>query len=150
MFNTPYDEEIRIFCKNVLEKISLRSIILYGSMATRRFGVGSDVDIIVISDHLPENFLDRLNLLFKLNHTTAPIEPLGYKPNEFLKMIRKRHPTALYAVSEGIPLYDDGFFDIAKKVFEEIRYQFDIIKIEHGWEARTITSKIVYTLSPSS
>lgn len=146
MSNTPYDKEIHIFCKNVLEKLSPRSIILYGSMATRRFGAGSDIDIIVISEHLPENFLDRLNLLFKLNPTTVPIEPLGYKPNEFLKMIRRRHPTALYAVSEGIPLSDDGFFDIAKKVFEEVRSQFDIVEIEHGWEARSITSKVVCDL----
>lgn len=150
MLNTPYDKEIRFFCRNVLEKFNPRTIILYGSMATRRFGAGSDIDIIVVSENLPENFLERLNLLFELNTTTAPIEPLGYKPNEFLKMIKRRHPTALYAVSEGIPLYDDGFFDLAKNLFENIRNEFDIVKIEHGWEAKSITSKIVYDASKSA
>ncbi len=95
MLNTPYDKEIHIFCRNVLEKLSPRTVILYGSMATRRFGAGSDIDIIVVSENIPENFLERLNLLFELNTT------IGYKPNEFLKMIKRRHPTALYAVSEG-------------------------------------------------
>jgi len=31
------------FAKNVIEKLSPRSIILYGSMATGNFGAGSDM-----------------------------------------------------------------------------------------------------------
>ena len=142
MVNTPYEIEIQVFCKNVVEKLSPRSIILYGSMATGKFGAGSDINIIVISENLPENFLERLRELFELNTTTAPIEPLGYKPSEFLKMIMKRHPTALYAVSDGKPLYDDGFFAEARKLFEAVKNKFDIVRIEHGWEARRLTSKI--------
>ncbi len=149
MYSTPYDKEIELFCRKVVEKLGPKSIILYGSMATKRFGAGSDIDIIVISENLPENFLQRLQLLFELNPATAPIEPLGYKPNEFLKMIRSRHPTALYAVSEGKLLYDDGFFDKAKEVFEKVKNEFDMVRIEHGWEARAITSKISNKLENS-
>lgn len=142
MANTPYESEIQAFCKNVIEKLSPRSIILYGSMATGNFGAGSDIDIIVISDNLPENFLERLRELFELNTTMAPIEPLGYMPGEFLKMIMRRHPTALYAVSDGKLLYDDGFFAEAKKLFETVKNEFDMVRIEHGWEARKLTSRI--------
>ena len=56
MVNTPYEIEIQVFCKNVVEKLSPRSIILYGSMATGKFGAGSDIDIIVISENLPKIF----------------------------------------------------------------------------------------------
>jgi len=135
-------EEIRIYCEKVLEKLNPRSIILYGSMATGNYGVGSDIDIIVVSEKLPKNFLERLRILFELNHTTAPIEPLGYTPKEFLEMITRRHPTALYAVADGKPLYDDGFFTEAKKVFETVREKFKLIKVKHGWEAKALTSKI--------
>lgn len=44
--------------------------------------------------------------------------------------------------SERKPLYDDGFFDKAKEVFEMVKNEFDMVRIEHGWEARAITSKI--------
>lgn len=142
MSNLPYSEEIRIYCEKALEKLRPRAIILYGSMATGSYGVGSDVDIIVISDKLSKNFLERLNVLFELNCTTAPIEPLGYMPGEFLEMIVRRHPTALYAVAEGKPLYDDGFLAEAKKVFDTVREKFKLVKVKHGWEAKALTSMI--------
>jgi len=142
MSNLPYAEAIRIYCEKVVEKLRPRAIILYGSMATGNYGVGSDVDIIVISEKLPKNFLERLDILFKINFTTTPIETLGYMPKEFLEMIARRHPTALYAVADGKPLYDDGFFIEAKRMFETIREKFELVKIEHGWEAKALTSMI--------
>lgn len=142
MNDLPFSKEIRIYCKKVLEKLSPRSIILYGSMATGSYGVGSDIDIIVISEKLPKNFLERLTILFELNHATAPIEPLGYTPEEFLDMIMRRHPTALYAVADGKPLYDDGFFIEAKNVFETVKEKFKLLRVKHGWEAKALTSKI--------
>jgi predicted nucleotidyltransferase len=115
MDDLPYAEEIRIYCKEVLEKLCPRAVILYGSMATGSYGIGSDIDMIVISEKLPKNFLERLSILFELNSTTAPIEPLGYTPKEFLEMITRRHPTALYAVADGKALYDDGFLPKQKE-----------------------------------
>jgi len=57
-------------------------------------------------------------------------------------MIMRRHPTALYAVSDGKLLYDDCFFAEAKKLFETVKKEFDMVRIEHGWEARKLTSRI--------
>lgn len=69
-----YFRDIQIYCENVIRSVKPRSVILYGSLANGRFGFGSDIDIIVISENLPENFLERLQLPSELNTTMAPIE----------------------------------------------------------------------------
>jgi hypothetical protein len=141
MGNSPYEKEIEIFCKRVVEKLRPRSVILFGSIARREYGPWSDVDIIVISDELPEKFLERIRVLSDLNPTMAPIEVVGYTPAEFLWMIERRHPTALYAVADGKPLYDNGFFADARRVFENVKTKFDLVRIERGWDARALTTK---------
>lgn len=141
MSNLPYEKEIETYHRQAVEKLKPRSIILFGSIATGEYGAGSDVDIMVISEDLPQNFLERLRVLSELNPTTAPIEALGYTPVEFLRMLERRHPTALYAVADGKPLYDDGFFDEAKRTFEQVKAKFDLVRTDRGWDARKLTSR---------
>lgn len=141
MGSPPYASEIEIYCKRVVEKLKPRSVVLFGSIATGEYGAGSDVDILVVSDGLPPNFLERLRVLSDLNPTLAPIEAFGYTPVEFLRMIERRHPTALYAVADGKPLYDDGFFIEAKRTFERVKAKFDLVRVDRGWDARVLTSK---------
>jgi predicted nucleotidyltransferase len=112
--------------------------VLFGSVAKGEQGVGSDVDILIIAESLPSNFLERSRLLFELNQSFAPIEPVGYTPKEFLLMLERRHPTALYAVADGLVLRDDGFMKEAKRVFELVKKKFGLVRVKHGWEARSL------------
>lgn len=141
MGSPPYASEIEIYRERVIEKLKPRSVVLFGSIATGEYSLGSDVDILVISDDLPPNFLERLRMLSDLNPTMAPIEAFGYTSVEFLQMIERRHQTALYAVADGKPLHDDGFFIEAKRTFERVRAKFDLVRVDHGWDARVLTAK---------
>jgi hypothetical protein len=141
MGDFPYGTEIEIFCRRVVKKLKPRAVILSGSIARGEHWVGSDVDLVVISENLPTNFLERLRVLSELNPTMAPIEALGYTPEEFLQMIERRHPTALYAAAGGKPLHDDGFLTEVKEAFERVKMEFDLVRTEHGWDARALTSK---------
>ena len=134
----PYRRDTERYVRRILRKLKPRSIILYGSMAKGTYGVGSDIDLLIISDNLPYNFLDRLKLLNEINSTTAPIEALGYTTKEFEKMLRKKHPTALDALEEGIILYDDGYLLKIKELFEKIKEELGLVKVEDYWEARAI------------
>jgi len=140
MVSFPYEKEVEIYCRKIAQTLRPKSIILFGSMARGNYGVGSDVDILVISDDFPSNFLERLRLLSEANPTFAPIQAVGYTPAEFLKMIQHRHPTALYAVAEGKPLLDDGFFKEAKQVFERVKRDFQLVPTAHGWEAKVFST----------
>lgn len=141
MGSVPYVDEIEIYRELVVQKLKPRSVILFGSIATGEYGAGSDVDILIISDELPRDFLERLRVLSELNPTMAPIEAFGYTPAEFLRMLERRHPTALYAVADGKPLHDDGFFIEAKRTFERVKAKFDLVRVDRGWDARVLTAK---------
>ena len=142
MSDRPYAKELDAYCRLAVQRLRPRSIILFGSMATGKYGVGSDIDLLVISEDLPKNFLERLRILAELNQTFAPIQALGYTPEEFLAMLRRRHPTALFAVAEGKALYDDGFFLHAREVFEQVKAEFDLVRTERGWDARRLSSRL--------
>jgi len=81
---------------------------------------------------LPKNFQKRLKILFLLNDTFAPIEPVGYTSEEFKKMISKGHPTALDAIHDGIILYKEEKYEkeirsLFKEVIGKVRRE------EFGW-----------------
>jgi predicted nucleotidyltransferase len=130
----PYRRALHRYTARVKRRIGARSIVLYGSAARGTFGAGSDIDILVIAEGLPKNFLERLRILDELRDSTAPIEVLAYTPDEFRRMIEKPHPTALSAIEDGIVLHDDGFFEEMRRRFSEISEKLRIVRVEDGWE----------------
>ncbi len=128
----PYKKEIDKYMQILKEKLNPKLIILHGSIARGTFGVGSDVDILVISDELPKNFNKRLKLLYLLDETSAPIDIKGYTTKEFQRMILKGHPLALDALEEGIVLFaDEDYLRDIKKLFVHAKKKFK--RIEKGW-----------------
>ncbi|MHA1764308.1 MAG: nucleotidyltransferase domain-containing protein [Promethearchaeota archaeon] len=121
------------FSKNVIKIFHPKCIILYGSLARGDFNERSDIDIIVIAKNLPENYFERAKLLYEQIKTPVPIEPLGYTPSEFIKMIYKRHCTSLFAMSEGIPLHGKKYFLSLKRIHKKIMKKYGIIKGEAAW-----------------
>ena len=139
--NVLYREALEAYLKALFERLSPRFVVLYGSVARGDFGVGSDVDILIVAEGLPEKFEDRLKTLFDINPTTAPIEPIGYTPKEFEELLKRRHATALYAMDEGIPIYDDGLYLKMKELFERLKGDLKIVKGKVGWYAQKIITE---------
>ena len=128
----PYYENIMEYVERVKMKLKPKLLVIFGSIAKGDFGVGSDVDILIVSDLLPKNFQKRLKILFLLNDTFAPIEPVGYTSEEFKKMISKGHPTALDAIHDGITLHKDEKYEKEiRSLFKEVTGK--VRREEFGW-----------------
>lgn len=119
------------YSKVVSSKLGKFTGVLYGSMARGDYNVWSDIDFLVISDKLQENPLKRLEFLYSL--TDTPIEVKGYTRNEFLKMIEKRNPLALDSLVEGRVIVDDGFWEVARNKFEDVKRRFELVKEPKRW-----------------
>ncbi len=119
------------YSKTVSSKLGKFTGILYGSMARGDNNLWSDIDFLVISDKLPENPLKKLKFLYSL--TDTPIEVKGYTRNEFLRMIEKRNPLALDALVEGKVIVDDGFWEVARNKFEEVKKRYELVKEPKRW-----------------
>lgn len=123
--------ELETYVKRLVEAINPVTIILYGSRARGDFKPSSDFDIIVIAERLPE-FMRRWDLLCEYR-TKIPLEPRGFTPDEFLKLIENCSPTALDAVHEGKILFDRGFIQTARIRFKEISDRYKLKKKRNGW-----------------
>jgi predicted nucleotidyltransferase len=84
-----------------------------GSYARGDFHDGSDIDVLIISDALPNHPLERMNLLYR--HVEENIEPRGYTRHEFSTRLDKRDMAAVEALQRGVILADDGFLRAASK-----------------------------------
>lgn len=97
-----------------------RCVILFGSLTRGTYNTVSDIDLVVVSEQLPDGFFDRLEVLQRLNKTRRAIDAFGYMPAEFEEMLQRGHVTALDAVADGVPLHGEGYFRQLKAMFEDM------------------------------
>lgn len=102
-------EIARSYVDRLASVLGRTSALVYGSVVRGDFHRGSDIDILVVSDALPEDVLDRLRVLYSV--ATGREEPKGYRAAEFERMRARRHPTIVAALGAGQVLRDDlGLF----------------------------------------
>jgi len=127
----PYEEEIKKYIE-ALKILKPKLVILHGSIARKEFGLGSDVDLIVVSDNLPDKIMDRIKLLYEIDETKAPLDIKGYKSKEIREMIKKGNPLIMDAMEDGIILFaDENFLKEILEFYKEERKNFK--RIEKGW-----------------
>jgi len=73
-----------------------------GSVARGDFNRWSDVDVVVVSEALPERFPDRLELLFR--DRPPRIEPSGLSAYELRRLHRRGDPRVAELIAEGVLL----------------------------------------------
>lgn len=99
-------EIIRNYVKELEKKIFVKKIILYGSYAYGKPHPGSDVDLVIISPDFEKiKPLERLEMLsLATRKDRAPIEAIGYTPEEFAKA--ESYIFLDYIVKNGIVVYE--------------------------------------------
>lgn len=88
--------------------ITIVAAAVVGSVARGDFNVWSDIDVVVVAEHLPASMLERQTLLLR---SGAPgIQPVGFEPAEFRAALAKRNRLACEVLEAGVPLVGDRFF----------------------------------------
>ena len=108
------------FGQQLIRRLQPQCIILYGSLARDTYTVASDIDLVVVTTGLSDSFHDRLAQLQDLNETHRSIDAFPYTPQEFEAMLRQGHVTALDAVSDGVPLYGETYFEGLREILEDM------------------------------
>jgi predicted nucleotidyltransferase len=76
--------------------------IVFGSVARRAFSIGSDTDLLVISDDLPADVRARIDLLGDLRDGLGEIDPIGWTEEEWSRRLAAGDPFAALVEREGI------------------------------------------------
>ncbi|MGP3667582.1 MAG: nucleotidyltransferase domain-containing protein [Candidatus Bathyarchaeota archaeon] len=115
-------EALKPFLKRLLKYFDGDvTVILFGSYAKGDFNKASDYDLVLISNKLKGNPLERTKQVYKLNEEFLPLDILAFTQEEFLKAMENLSPTALDAIEEGKVLHDNGFYDEARKRLLELK-----------------------------
>lgn len=101
-FKKEFDRLIEVISKNYTPD----KIILFGSYARGDYHEGSDVDLVIIKDNVPDNFLRRLDEVIELFDGNIPVEVLVYKNDEVKKMLKRGNGFIRTVLEEGKVVYE--------------------------------------------
>jgi len=102
-------EKIDDYVGEVVRILHPDLILLFGSFATGDINEGSDIDILVVAD-FKEPFLDRIRTLMDMNTFKIPVEPVGYTPEEFTQMRKRKNPFIMEVLEKGKTMYKSSNF----------------------------------------
>ena len=95
----------RTYAEVLRGKLGKLTAIVYGSVSRGDFNLGSDVDILIISEGLPHHPLERMEVLYSCHE--PPLEPKGYTYAEFSALVAKCNSAVAEVVKDGIVVVDD-------------------------------------------
>ncbi len=95
----------RTYAEKLRGRLGKLTAIVYGSVSRGDFNLGSDVDVLIISEGLPHHPLERMEVLYSCHE--SPLEPKGYTHDEFRALLAKRNSVLVDVLKEGIVVTDD-------------------------------------------
>jgi len=109
----------------------IRSVILFGSYSKGNFTEGSDVDLCVVAENLPQDEIQRRSLSSLL--PCEGIMAIGFYPEEFMQFLKNLNGLVLDIVEYGTLIVDDGFFKDAKRMLDEFKREGIVRPESNGW-----------------
>ena len=95
----------RTYAEKLRGRLGRLTAIVYGSVSRGDFNLGSDVDVLIISEGLPHHPLERMEVLFSCHE--PPLEPKGYTHTEFRHLLAKPNSAVAEVLKDGIVVVDD-------------------------------------------
>jgi len=90
----------RRYAEALATEVRLSAAVVFGSYARGDFNTWSDIDVLVISDQLPDDSRARLDLLWR--HVDEGVSPVGWTVEEHDARRRMRDPIAVEADAVGV------------------------------------------------
>jgi len=135
-----FREELYSFIRNIASlPIKIEGILLFGSLAR---GIAeysehhlSDIDLIIISEELPEDLWQRNELLYELtkNYRTI-VQTLWWTPEEIKNRVKNKDFLILDALDEGKILFDPkGLLENLREELRDDLKKKGVIKTDLYW-----------------
>ena len=115
-------------------EVRLRCVLLFVSYARGNFTEGSDIDVCVVADGLPQDVFARRRLHGR--EAIPGVSAMGFTPVEFLELLGQGNFLALDIMADGVPVFDDGFYQRAREEFAAAVERFGLVREEKGWRFR--------------
>ena len=128
------DEAVARLVAQLGGEVSLRCVLVFGSYARGNFTEGSDIDVGVVADGLPQGIFARRRLHGR--EVIPGVSAMGFTPEEFLELLRHGNLLVLDIMADGVLAFDDGFYQRAREEFAAAVERFGLVREENGWRFR--------------
>lgn len=91
-------DRARRFAADLPPQLGVIAVVVFGSVARGDFNRWSDVDVLVVVEHLPGRVLEWLEAL---GDAPAGVAPVAWTPAEWRAQARRRNPIAVEAAERG-------------------------------------------------
>ena len=101
------NKEVQNIVNQLVDLYQPEKIILFGSLSKKdEIKDGTDIDLFVVKDNVPEYGADRIRELDRLTKYRLATDFIVYKPDELKKRLQLGDPFVKHIFSEGRVLYD--------------------------------------------
>lgn len=76
-------------------RLGVRAVVVFGAVARGDFNTYSDVDVLVVAEHLPDDYRQRLDAIGW--PPPSRVEPVAWTPDEYRRQLARRNPIAVEA-----------------------------------------------------
>lgn len=73
-------------------------MVVFGSVARGDFNLWSDIDVVVVADHLPDRLLDRLDAIGQ----RPRVQPVPWTPDEWTSQHARNNPIVAECLERGV------------------------------------------------
>jgi predicted nucleotidyltransferase len=107
--NDPLDRPERLErARQYLAALGLRRYraIVFGSVARGDFTAESDTDLLVVSDELPVDVMERMDVLSKARTIAPELEPVGWRVGDWRRREANGDPFVAILLKEGVVIVE--------------------------------------------
>jgi len=90
----------RTYAEALAAEITLVAVVVFGSYSRGDFNTWSDIDVLVVSDELPDDTRERSDLLWR--HQPGGVSAVGWTTGEHRDRRRRGDPIAIEADGSGV------------------------------------------------
>jgi len=108
----PWRSDLVAYLSQLLAVIKPRCVLLFGSAATGEWDAYSDIDVLIISDDLPEEFLGAQRILYRPRR--GRVQPFGYTSRMIEEMAKEGNSFLWNALTDAIPLFGERYYSKLK------------------------------------
>lgn len=101
-----FNIEIKRIVEQIIKFYKPEKIILFGSLAEGRIGEGTDIDLFIIKDDIPDYGVDRIRQLDKMIRYRLATDFIVYRPVEVQRRLELGDPFIKNIFEDGKVLYD--------------------------------------------
>jgi len=129
-------EELKLLVKDWIKICKLKLVVLFGSLSKGTYHIGSDADILIVAEDIPQNFSERFDMFFTPNLSIG-LHPVIYTTEELFREINKPNTFIIEIFHNFELLYgEQNFLDTILDKIKYIINKRQLIRHSYGWEIK--------------